>query len=116
VPVYPLVEFVLSVGTWDTDGEAYPDTGFEGGLALPVTVGREILADPDTILLRMADGTVRQVDAWEGELELNGRRFLVEVVALGSRCLLGREILDQVEICFAFGRQVRLRFADEQGS
>jgi hypothetical protein len=37
----------------------------------------------------------------------------VEVAALGNRYLLGREILDQLEICFQFGRSVRLRFADE---
>jgi predicted aspartyl protease len=114
VSPYPLLEFVLSVGTWDTAGEAYPDTGFEGGLAIPLGVGREILAEPDLIPLRLADRSTVEADSWSGELELEGHRFRVEVVALGSRFLLGREVLDQLEICFEFGRHVRLRFADAQ--
>jgi len=50
---------------------------------------------------------------WEGFLVLEGRRYVVEVVEMGPRYLLGREILDHFEICFRFGREVALRFADE---
>jgi len=76
-------------------------------------MGREILAEPDTALLALADGTVRRVRMWEGFLVLEGRRYVVEVVEMGPRYLLGREILDHFEICFRFGREVALRFADE---
>ncbi|HTE20076.1 MAG TPA: hypothetical protein VK689_17055 [Armatimonadota bacterium] len=75
-------------------------------------MAREIVADPDTIPLRVADGTIVEAQAWQGKLELVGRRFTVEVVAIGNRYLLGREILDQLEVCFQFGREVSLRFTD----
>src|SRR5687767_3129849 len=107
MPEYPYLEFLLAIGSWETGGEAYPDTGFEGGLAIPLGMAREILADPDTMPLRMADGTVRDVRLWRGTLELDGREFDVDVVALGHRFLVGREILDQLEVCFEFGKRIR---------
>jgi len=110
---YPWIEFVLTVGTWDVVDAAYPDTRFEGGLLVPAGVGREIVASANWIRLRLADGNVVQARSWSGTLELEGRSMAVEVAALGYRYLPGREILDQLEICFQFGRSVRLRFADE---
>lgn len=101
------------VGTWDLDVEAYPDTGFEGGIAIPATVGVEILAEPDSTTLQLADRSLVEVPSWSGQIELHGHTLPVEVVALGSRFLLGREALDRLEICFQFGREVRLRFPDE---
>jgi predicted aspartyl protease len=113
MPAYPLVEFELSVGTWGFAGEAYPDTGFEGGLAIPRELALEIDASAYGAPWRLADGSLIRVDGWVGVLTLNGRRLSVEVLALGSRCLLGREILDHTEICFRFGREVAMRFPGE---
>lgn len=113
MPAYPLIEFTLSIGSWDTSDEAYPDTGFDSGIAIPVGVGREVLADPTATLLRLADNTICEVESWTGLLELERHRFRIEVVALGNRYLIGREILDQLEICFEFGQRVRLRFGGE---
>jgi hypothetical protein len=109
---YPLVEFVLTVGGWDTEGEALPDTAFEGGLAIPVGVGREIVADPARTELVLADASLVRAPSWDGYLELEEHSFRVEVVALGSAFLIGREVLDQLEICFEYGERVRLRFRD----
>ncbi len=109
---YPQVELILSVGTWQTVIEAYPDTGFEGGLSIPMGAARELLAEPYDVALRLADDDLQWVAGWDGEVELEGRVFNCEVVALGSRYLLGREVLDHLEICFEFGRAVRLRFRD----
>jgi hypothetical protein len=112
MPDYPMLEFALTIGGWQIVDELYPDSGFEGGLAIPVGVDREILAEPYPLPLALADGSTRTARAWGGILDLEGHTFRVEVVALGSRYLLGREVLDQLEICFEFGRQVRLRFHD----
>jgi predicted aspartyl protease len=111
--IFPLVEFTLSTGTSDIGGEALPDTGFEGGVIIPVGVGREIISTGVLAPWRMADGTVRTVRTWTGTLVLDEHSFRTEVLALGSRYLIGREILDQLEICFQFGRRVTLRFHDE---
>jgi predicted aspartyl protease len=110
MPAYPLLELVLEVGTWETDAEAYPDTGFEGGLCIPIGVGREILAAPFMTPLRLADGSQHEVKTWRGRIDLQGHVFDVEVAALGNRYLLGREVLDRLEICFEYGQRVRLQF------
>ena len=110
---YPWVEFSLTIGTWDVDDLAYPDTGFEGGLLIPVGVGREVLASPAWVPMRLANGDTVQVRSWRGIVDIAGHRFPIEVAAMGTRYLLGREVLDQVEVCFEFGRRVRLRFPDE---
>jgi predicted aspartyl protease len=110
---YPWIEFSLSIGTWDVADLAYPDTGFDGGLLIPTGSGREVLASPDWVPMRLADGETVQVRSWGGIVEIAGRRFPVEVAAMGTRYLLGREVLDQMEVCFEFGRSVRLRFMDE---
>src|SRR5690349_7278707 len=108
---YPWIEFSLTIGTWDVADLAYPDTGFDGGLLVPIGVGREVLASPTWTPLRLADGEAVEVRSWTGELEIEGRTFHIEVAALGARYLLGREVLDQLELCFEFGRRLRLRFA-----
>ena len=109
---YPFVEVVVSVGTWDFAVEAYPDTGFEGGLSIPLGMAREIVAEAQWSAVRLADGVEREVPSWPAVLELEGRRFDVGVVAIGRGSLLGREVLDLLEICFHFGREVRLQFRD----
>lgn len=111
---YPYVPFILEVGTWTWEGEAYPDSGFEGGLCIPRVLSREVLADPDECPYVLADGTVRIVRVWAGEIEVEGRRFDTDVIGMGSRFLLGRQVLDELEICFKFGKRVQLRFSDER--
>jgi len=110
-PAYPLLEFVLTIAACDISGSAYPDTGFEGGLIIPVGVGRELVASGVTVPWRLADGSIRTAQTWNGVLELEEHSFRVQAIAMGNRYLIGREILDQLEICFQFGRRVVLRFA-----
>jgi hypothetical protein len=107
---YPLVEFSATVGTWEVVDYAYPDTGFDGGLIIPQGVGWEILAEPEITWLRMPDGERREVSSWDGSVILDGRPFRTEVTAFGPGYLIGRDILDQLEICFEFGEELRVRF------
>jgi predicted aspartyl protease len=113
LPPYPFVEFELVIGTWDTAEEALPDTGFDGGVVIPEDAGVEIATLADVGHIRLADGVSLKVPSWRGQLSLNGWSCRVEVIALGSDYLIGRDVLDRLEICFAFGREVRLRFSEE---
>ena len=113
MPPYPEIELILTIGTWDTTVDAWPDTAFEGGVSIPAGAAREVLAASYTTSLCLADDEIREVPAWYGTVEVEGRTFRCEIVALGSRYLLGREVLDHMEICFEFGRAVRLRFRDD---
>ena len=46
-PPFPLIEFHLTVGTWDVVELGYVDTGFEGAVIIPDGAGREIAAAPN---------------------------------------------------------------------
>jgi hypothetical protein len=86
---YPWVEYSLTIGTWDVADPAYPDTGFDEGLLIPAGIGREVLASPALVPLRLADGETVQVRSWGGTVDIAGHRFPVEVAAMGARYLLG---------------------------
>lgn len=108
----PLIPLTLAIGTWEAPVEAVADTGFEGGLVIPAWLRHEILADPDDGPVRLADAGVKLAPHWPGEIKLGNQVFRVEVVGLGKQFLLGREVLDQVHICFAFGNRWLIRFRD----
>src|SRR5947208_11427848 len=95
---YPWIEFNLTIGSWDVADLPYPDTGFDGGLLIPAGIGREVLASPAWGPMRLANGETVQVRSWGGVVEIAGRRFPTEVAAIGARYLLGREVLDQIEV------------------
>jgi predicted aspartyl protease len=112
---YPRVEFVAAIGTWAFEGEAYIDTGFDGGLIIPAALQEDVLAEPAFNPVRLADNSIQVAPHWPARVELEGREFHTEAIGLGVRFLLGREVLDQLEVCFEFGRTARLRFRDEDG-
>jgi predicted aspartyl protease len=109
-PPYPFVEFALRVGGTEFTDAVLPDTGFDGELIVPRSLGRELAGQRFRDTLVTAGGEVYNVDAWPGVLMLEDRLFRVRVKVFGDQFIIGRAVLDKVEICFEFGRRVRLRF------
>jgi predicted aspartyl protease len=109
-PPYPLVELALRVGGTEFTDTALPDTGFDGDLILPRSFSRELAGRRFRDTLVTAGSEVYEVDAWPGVLMLEDRLFRVRVKAFGNQFIIGRGVLDRLEICFEFGRRVRLRF------
>jgi predicted aspartyl protease len=110
IPPFPQIEFSLTVGLWSIVEVGYLDTGFEGGVAIPLGVGREIIAEPDRSFLKVANDQVDLYRTWTGTIDIAGHEFYTDIVALGSRYLIGRGVLDKVGICFEYGREVVIRF------
>ena len=112
MPDYPRVGAVVSVGDWFFDDEALPDTGFTGGVIIPNHYINEVPIAPQFGTLVLGNGQVVDALFWEGEFSVGELDVSTTVWALGNDFILGREVLDQLEICFVFGREVRLRFAE----
>ena len=110
MPPYPLIEFSLAIGVWEIVDAALPDTGYDGAMLIPAGVGREVASPASVTDLWLPDRSRHAVRGWSGRLLLGSARFDVEVVAFGSEYVIGREVLDQLEICFEFGQRVRLKF------
>lgn len=107
---YPYLDIGIVVGTWQTTAHVYPDTGFEGGLMIPAGVGREVLASPSDAQFMLPGRYVVEAPLWTGRVSIGNMEFDADIVAYGDRFLLGRDVLDQLEICFSYGRDVRVRF------
>jgi predicted aspartyl protease len=109
---YPRIGVVVSVGDWVWDEEALPDTGFSGGIVVPIDVIEDISAPAQAGELRLGNDQVVQAPWWDGEVSIGDLSLRTTVWALGRDFIVGREVLDQLEICFYFGREVRLRFTE----
>jgi predicted aspartyl protease len=107
---YPYIDFALTISSWSVVGEAFVDTGFDGAFIIPRDAGRYIPSDSHRETLRVADGFAYDAETWEAVLDLDERSFPVMAHAFGREYIIGREVLDQMEVCFEFGRRVRLRF------
>lgn len=110
---YPFLEIAVTIGADTLFGEALPDTGYDGALIVPVEFRREIATAAERRILTMPDRHQVLVDSWDGKLLLGDRSFDVRIYAFDELFIIGREVLDQVEICFEFGRRVRIRFDGE---
>jgi hypothetical protein len=106
---YPLLQLGVIIGSQSFVGEALPDTGYDGTVIVPANVGREVERKAALKMLQLADGRVVHARTWAGRLLLETRTFRVTVHALGDQYIIGRKVLDQMEICFEFGERVRLR-------
>jgi hypothetical protein len=107
---YPQVEVIARIGTMDLLLEAWLDTGFEGGLMVPASLRHEILSPYDDAPFRLADGHQVRVPAWSGEVEIAGHPFPCEIIGLGKQVLIGLEVLNQFDVEFSRGTELRFRF------
>jgi predicted aspartyl protease len=113
MPAYPHLEITVMIGVDRWVADAFPDTGFESGLTIPRHLAASVAEQPYRRPIRTADGTVHYVDSWDGAVEIEGRVFPCEIMALGSHHLLGREVLDRLDIRFEFGWRLHVRFGDQ---
>lgn len=76
------------------------DTGFQGQIALPDALLRElgVAAVREPILVRHADGGIRRADAYSVLLQWEGRWREVEVLAQGNDPLLGTEAFEDCHV------------------
>ena len=107
---YPQIQFALYVENEEYISEAIPDTGFSGDVLIPFGLGREIVRPGREIGLALPSRQVFRADSWPAKLVLEGATFSVRAAAFGDEFLIGRGVLDRLEICFCFGKVVRLNF------
>jgi predicted aspartyl protease len=98
------------VGTETFIADALPDTGYDGAVIIPAELSSEILAPMERRSLGIADKRGVKVQSWRGLVLIEDRTLKVRIHAFGDEYIIGRQVLDQMEICFEFGERVRLRF------
>ena len=112
-PEYPRIRVIAAISDWVCpDQDALPDTGFTGGVLVPYRYVDDIPVAPDSGRLRLGNGLTVQALWWDGEISIGDFNAAVTIWALGDDFLIGREVLDQMEICFEFGERVRMQFRE----
>ena len=85
---------LLAIGGQYLSVEAVLDTGFNGGLALPTWVIRQLdLISASNRYTHLAVGGEVELSTWRGTIFWNGRPRFVEIVETDSEPLLGMELL-----------------------
>ena len=109
---YPQIEIAVWVGSGSESyvHPAIPDTGFSGDVLIPFGVGREIVRVGKEMSLQLPSRQVFHAKSWPGRVMLETKVFRARVAAFGDDYVIGRGILDQLEISFQFGKRVRLNF------
>ena len=108
---YPFLRIVAQSRSWQHETLALIDTGFDGALAVPLSVV-ETLGDPDTSTdWQQADGSIAEAPVYYGAVQIVNLAAIPElaIIALGNEYILGREILDRFEIILDHGQRVIVR-------
>jgi predicted aspartyl protease len=105
---YPYLQVSCRVGNTQLRGRAYLDTGFDGGLVVPVNeMG---LAPVRLTPIELGDGSLTWLPESRGEIEIGAARFRANVLFAGEEYLLGREVLDRMRVCFDRGKRLEIEF------
>jgi len=85
---------LLTIGGPYLSVEVVLDTGFNGELALPISITRQLdLAPLSNRYTYLAVGGEVELSTWRGTIFWNGRPRFVEIVETDSEPLLGMELL-----------------------
>jgi clan AA aspartic protease len=111
----PRVTLVLPGPTGSNAVEFIVDTGFDGDLALPSNILRQLDAQPLFLSLRaLGDGTLRECPVYQLAWEWNDEPRIVEVLALEHNPLLGTMLLEGCHLAveLAEGGEVVIELPD----
>jgi clan AA aspartic protease len=111
----PCVTLVLPGPTGSNAVEFIVDTGFDGDLALPSNILRQLDAQPLFLSLRaLGDGTLRECPVYQLAWEWNDEPRIVEVLALEHNPLLGTMLLEgcHLAVDMAEGGEVVIELPD----
>lgn len=83
---------------------AIVDTGFTGGMVLPLFVAVDIgLEKVGASTVTLADGTVMTLPTFLTQIKLGNKTFDVATIVMGSDILIGIEALSNHRICISTG-------------
>jgi histidinol-phosphate aminotransferase len=106
---YPFLEFTIYAHGESLSGVAYVDSGFTGGLVISedqwLTFGYPEAWDE----YELGDGSRLQLALWTGTIRLNGHEVNASIVCTGDEYLIGREVIDSVEMRFSYGKRLTVQ-------
>ncbi len=105
---YPYLPFSCRVHDREFTGEGYVDTGYDGGLVIPESEGKGMPTALAIMPIELGDGKRIYVPHYVGTVSLEKKRFQATVYFLGNEYLIGRQIVDQLRLCFHHGEYLEI--------
>ncbi len=105
---YPYLRVRRRVHERDFDVLGFVDTGYDGGLVIPESEQIGLPESAAIIPIQLGDGTRMRIGEYVGTLVLEGRQLKVTVLFLGNEYLIGREVVDQLRLCFHRGEYLEV--------
>ena len=105
---YPYLQVRCRIHDRIFNASGLVDTGFDGGLVIPASQARGLPEPPRQVIVRLGDGSITRTAEFVGAISLGNKRMLVTVMFLGSEYLIGRQIVDQLRLCFHYGRYLEI--------
>ncbi len=106
---YPYLPIRISIRGWQHEALALLDTGFTGELIIPGDVLPQQIGIPDGFMdFRVADDRIASSPMFIGDVEIGDLPTISDIAigALGSKYIVGREILDRYRIILDRGERV----------
>jgi predicted aspartyl protease len=107
---YPYLDIACWIGDQKLQGSAYVDTGFDGCLIVPEAEARELMVPFHLTVVELGDSSLKLAHEHRGVVEIDEASFRASILVLGDEYLLGREIVDQMRICFHWGERLEVEF------
>ena len=105
---YPYLRFSCRVQNRRFNAEAFVDTGYDGGLVIPESERIGMPSPLTAIPIELGDGRRIFAGVYAGTVMLEDERFQVTVLFLGNEYLIGREVVDQLRLCFHRGQYLEI--------
>ncbi len=105
---YPYLAFRCRVSDRTFEELAYVDTGFSGGMVIPESERKGLSEPLAYIPIELGDASHTIGAEYVGNVLIGESEFQVTVLFLGGEYLIGREIIDQMRICFHHGQYLEI--------
>lgn len=105
---YPYLQVRCRVHDRDFNVSGYVDTGYDGGMVIPESERVGLPNPTREAIIQLGDGTHLYSAEYAGTLLLEGMRLKVTVLFLGNEYLIGREVVDQLHLCFHRGEYLEI--------
>jgi predicted aspartyl protease len=105
---YPYLQVRCHIHQREFNVEALVDTGYDGGWVIPEPEYIGLPKPTREALLELGDGTRRISAEYVGTIALADKKLQVSVLFLGNEYLIGREVVDQLRLCFHRGEYLEI--------
>src|SRR5574341_730842 len=105
---FPRVEIQIRIGSLKAHVSAMVDTGFGGGILLPLRERDKLGTRDGFTNLRLANDDRITVELFQAMVGLKDREMIVRAVVSGSEFVVGREVLNHFRVCFDHGKSVEI--------